>query len=134
MEVEILIKMHKHLSTGPPLPYGIYMSAMATSPDGNGVIIFGLSGTASGGASDGILELKSDGQGWVSTWTTLSAKLQYGRSSHVVIPLLMDKNICGLNGIVSANAGKYHNYYYHYWFQNSDENFFSLFLYLYLLF
>ena len=56
-----------------------------------------------------ILELKSDGQGGVGTWTTLSAKLQYGRWHHVVIPLLMEKNICGLNGIVSANAGKYHN-------------------------
>ena len=78
---------------------------MATSPDGNGVLMFG--GTIdlenSYQASDAILELKSDNQGWVGTWTTLSAKLQYGRFRHVVIPLLMDKDICGINGIVSGN-------------------------------
>ena len=26
---------------GPPLPYKLYNSAMATSPDGGGVILFG---------------------------------------------------------------------------------------------
>ena len=98
--------MSKHLSTGPALPYGIYASTMATSPDGGGVVLFG----GHGGAQDTIMELKSDVQGGVgTTWTTLSAKLQYGRRLHVIIPLLMNKNICGLNGIVSANAGKYHN-------------------------
>ena len=93
--------MPKHLSTGPALPYAIRSSAMATSPDGNGVVLFG----GYYGAEDAILELKSDGQGGVGTWTTLTAKLQYGRYYHVVIPILMDKDICGLNGIVSANAG-----------------------------
>ena len=93
--------MSKYLFTGPALPYGIYYGKMATSPDGNGVVFFG----GYGGATDAILELKSDGQGGVGTWTTLSAKLQYGRYDHVVIPILMDKDICGLNGIVSANAG-----------------------------
>ena len=97
--------MSKYLFTGPALPYGITRGKMATSPDGNGVVLFG----GAGGAQGAILELKSDGQGGVGTWTTLSAKLQYGRRFHVVIPLLMNKNICGLNGIVSANAGKYHN-------------------------
>ena len=33
--------MLKHLSTGPELPYGIKYSAMAPSPDGNGVILVG---------------------------------------------------------------------------------------------
>ena len=97
--------MPKYLFTGPALPYGIQDGKMATSPDGNGVVFFG----GYGGAQDAILQLKSDGQGGVGTWTTLSAKLQYGRYRHVVIPILMDKDICGLNGIVSANAGKYHN-------------------------
>ena len=101
--------MLKHLSTGPALPYGIrYISgAMAPSPDGNGVILIGGL-DSSYNIFDTILELKADGQGWVGSWTTLSTKLQYARRVHVVIPVWMDPNICGLNGIVSANAGKYH--------------------------
>ena len=74
-------------------------SAMSTSPDGNGVILVG------GLNSDSILELKADGQGWVGAWTTLSTKLQYGRSSHIVIPVLMKYDICGLDGIVSPTTG-----------------------------
>ena len=96
--------MSKHLSTGPALPYGIYASTMATSPDGDGVVLFG--GYVGGGANDEIMELKSDGQGGVGTWTILSAKLQYGRRWHVVIPLLMNKDICGLDGIISATGTK----------------------------
>ena len=94
----------KHLSTGPELPYGLYGSAMATTPDGNGVILVG-------GRSpqtyylDSILELKADGQGWVGAWTTLSTKLQYARRDHIIIPVLMNKNICGLDGIVSPTTG-----------------------------
>ena len=100
--------MLKHLSTGPELPYGIsgISGAMAPSPDGNGVILIG--GYSSGNILDTIFELKADGQGWVGSWTTLSTKLQYARESHLVIPVWMVPNICGLNGIVSANAGKYH--------------------------
>ena len=99
--------MLKHLSTGPALPYSIHGGAMAPSPDGNGVILIG--GYSSGNRLDTILEMKADGQGWVvGSWTTLSTKLQYARESHIVIPVWMDSNICGLNGIVSTNAGKYH--------------------------
>ena len=95
----------KHLSAGPELPYGLRNSAMATSPDGNGVILVG-------GRSpltyylDSILELKADGQGWVGAWTTLSTKLQYARANHIIIPVLMNKDICGLDGIVSTTTGK----------------------------
>ena len=97
----------KHLSTGPELPYDIGYSAMATSPDGNGVILVGGSKYSSGvySDSDSILELKADGQGWVGAWTTLTTKLQYARQNHIVIPLLMNKDICGLNGIVSKTTG-----------------------------
>ena len=98
----------KHLSTGPELPYEIGYSAMATSPDGNGVILVGgQSWTLSSGwiTLDSILELKADGQGWVGAWTTLSTKLQYARGNHIIIPVLMNKNICGLDGIVSATTG-----------------------------
>ena len=41
---------------------------------------------------DTILELRSDGQGWVGSWTTLTAKLQHPRSWHVVIPVFTDKD------------------------------------------
>ena len=50
--------MSKYLFTGPALPYGIYYGKMATSPDGNGVVLFG--GVAPVG-QDAILQLKSDG-------------------------------------------------------------------------
>ena len=91
----------KHLSAGPELPYRLRNSAMATSPDGNGVILVG--GTSN---SDSILELKADGQGWVGAWTTLSTKLQYARAYHIIIPVLMKKEICGLEGIVSSAIRK----------------------------
>ena len=79
---------------------------MATSPDGNGVILVGGKTYSSGWIQlDSILELKADGQGWVGAWTTLSTKLQYPRACHIVIPVLMKKDICGLEGIVSATTG-----------------------------
>ena len=76
---------------------------MSTSPDGNGVILVG--GYISSCCLDSILELKADGQGWVGAWTTLTAKLQYGRYDHIIIPVLMEKDICGLEGIVSETTG-----------------------------
>ena len=96
--------MLKHLSTGPELPYGIRQIAMAPSPDGNGVILVGGS-SSSVSYLDSILELKADGQGWVGTWTTLTTKLQYARRLHIVIPVPMEIDICGLNGIVSTTTG-----------------------------
>ena len=78
---------------------------MAPSPDGNGVILIG-GWSSSSGYLDTILELKADGQGWVGAWTTLSTKLQYARWWHVVIPVFMKKDICGLDGIVSTTTGK----------------------------
>ena len=71
---------------------------MAPSPDRNGVILVG--GNSASGDLDSILELKADGQGWVSAWTTLSTTLQYARSRHVVIPVLMHKDICELSAII----------------------------------
>ena len=96
--------MLKHSSTGPKLPYAISYPAMATSPDGHGVILVG--GYSSGTNLDSILELKADGQGWVGAWNTLSTKLQYAGRDHIVIPVLMNKEICGLKGIVSSTTGK----------------------------
>ena len=96
-------------STGPSLPYGIGTSSLATSPDGNGVIMFG-GATSSSYNTNTIIELKSDGQGWVSDWTILSAKLQFPRYYHLVIPLLMEQNVCGLDGIVSFSKKKKQKY------------------------
>ena len=82
--------MPKKLSTGPELQYSICCGAMASSPDGNGVILFGGFSLLLQGHLTSILELRSDGKGWVGPWTTLTAKLQYPRSFHVVIPIVTD--------------------------------------------
>ena len=76
---------------------------MAPSPDGNGVILvggYGGYGELSSQPLDSILELKSDGQGWVGSWTTLTTKLQYARYRHIVIPMFMDEDTCELSGII----------------------------------
>ena len=83
--------MPEKLSTGPKLPYNIRGGRMASSPDGNGVLLFG--GLIIDNAENqlaSILELRSDGKGWVGPWKTLTAKLQYPRSFHVVIPIVTD--------------------------------------------
>ena len=90
--------MLQHLSTGPALPYGIDMAAMAPSPDGDGVILFGgrTKLESSWIQLDTIFELRADGQGGVGTWNALSANLQYARQYHIVVPILID--ICSLGG------------------------------------
>ena len=72
---------------------------MAPSPDGNGVILVGGK-NSQGLYEDSILELKADSQGWVGSWTTLTTKLQYARSSHIVIPMFMEEDTCELSGII----------------------------------
>ena len=64
------------------MPYGVVYSAMAESPDGRGVILFG-------GYSDEnnyekrILELRAG----ANSWNILDITLENGRNNHVVIPL-----------------------------------------------
>ena len=99
--------MSKQLFIGPELPYDVRDGAMASSPDGNGVIFFGGGRYSTGNALDSILELKSDGDGWLGSWTILTAKLQYARYRHVVIPVVMDIGTCVINGIVSSNTSKF---------------------------
>ena len=99
--------MYEHSSTGPELPYHISTSAMSTSPDGKGVVLFaGASYSGGNHQLDSIIELKADDQGWIGSWTTLTTKLQYLRMRHIVIPVLMDKDICGLSGISDYNLHK----------------------------
>ena len=93
--------MPKQLSTGPKLPYPIRGTAMASSPDGNGVILFGGNNSpytqyTASAPLDTILELRSNGQGWASSWTTLTTKLKHRREYHVVIPVVMDIDACEL--------------------------------------
>ena len=68
---------------GPPLPYKLYNSAMATSPDGGGVILFGGWNGDKWAREDIILELRYDSD----KWTTLPQKLKQSRAYHVVIPI-----------------------------------------------
>ena len=94
--------MHKQIFTGPGLPYPILGGAMASSPDGNGVILFG-GYSGKGRYIDSILELRSDGQGWARTWKTHTIKLQNARGFHVVIPVVMDVDDCEFHGYKCSN-------------------------------
>ena len=85
--------MPKKLSTGPKLPYDIGFGAMASSPDGNGVILFGGFSLLLQRHLTSILELRSDGKGWLGPWTILTAKLQHPRSYHVVIPIVTEIDV-----------------------------------------
>ena len=68
---------------GPELPYKLSDSAMATSPDGGGVILFGGYNRDRNGKEDTILELRYD----ADEWTILPQKLKHPRQEHVVIPI-----------------------------------------------
>ena len=69
--------------TGPALPYALEStSAMAESPDGRGVLLFG--GTSDENSKeDRILELRAG----ANSWNILDITLENGRNRHVVIPL-----------------------------------------------
>ena len=68
---------------GPPLPYKLVDSAMATSPDGGGVILFGGYNIDKHAREDTLLELRYD----ADEWTVLPQKLKTPRREHVVIPI-----------------------------------------------
>ena len=68
--------------TGPPLPYGLLDSAMAESPDGRGVLLFG-GYSDENSYEDRILELRAG----ANSWNILDINLANGRERHVVIPL-----------------------------------------------
>ena len=84
-EKHILIILFFNCITGPSLPYGLYDSAMAESPDGRGVILFGGDGTENYYEYENrILELRAG----ADSWNVLNVSLQNGRKFHVVIPLI----------------------------------------------
>ena len=68
--------------TGPSLPYGLDSSAMAASPDGKGVILFG-GWSDENDYENRILELRAG----ADSWNILDITIQNGRYGHVVIPL-----------------------------------------------
>ena len=65
------------------MPYKLDLSAMATSPDGGGVILFGGLNRDKWVREDTILELRYDSD----KWTKLPQKLKQPREEHVVIPI-----------------------------------------------
>ena len=71
------------LFTGPTLPYRLHSSAIATSPDGRGVILFGGYNRDKRAKEDTLLELRYD----ADEWTILPQKLKQHRGGHVVIPI-----------------------------------------------
>ena len=76
------------LFAGPELPYKLGYSAMATSPDGGGVILFGgwigykRDNGDKSAREDTILELGYDADEW-----KILGKLKQPRDQHVVIPI-----------------------------------------------
>ena len=66
---------------GPTLPYLLQYSAMAKSPDGKGVLLFG--GSSNGNYENRILELRAG----ANSWNFLDITLENGRYKHSVIPL-----------------------------------------------
>ena len=66
---------------GPTLPFNhVYDSAMAESPDGDGVLMFG---GQTGHNPNKIIELRAG----ANSWTILNQTLKYVRAQHTVIPI-----------------------------------------------
>ena len=80
--IENLIILLFCIITGPSLPYNLFLSAMAESPDGRGVLLFGGSSTEND-PEKRILELRAG----ADSWSILNLTLENARRWHVVIPL-----------------------------------------------
>ena len=66
---------------GPTLPFNYVLdSAMAESPDGNGVLMFG---GQIGGLPDKVIELRAG----ANSWAILNQTLKYAKYQHAVIPI-----------------------------------------------
>ena len=66
---------------GPTLPFNfVFESAMAESPDGNGVLMFG---GQIGGRPDKIIQLRAG----ANSWAILNQTLKYAKYQHTVIPI-----------------------------------------------
>ena len=79
------VHLHFFFFTGPSLPYSLSNSAMAESPDGKGVLIFGGERILVNGdriPEDKILELRAG----ANSWNPLDITLENARKQHAVIP------------------------------------------------
>ena len=66
---------------GPTLPFNYVLnSAMAESPDGNGVLMFG---GQIGDLPDKIIQLRAG----ANSWAILNQTLKYAKYQHTVIPI-----------------------------------------------
>ena len=80
---------------GPELPYRLADSAMATSPDGRGVVLFGGYNRDKRSVEDTLLELRYgtdiatllELRYGADKWTILPQNLKQPRGHHVVIPI-----------------------------------------------
>ena len=83
--VEIYDPTDNTWHSGPALPYALYWSAMAESPDGRGVLLFGGSTGFESGyiLEDRILELRAG----ANSWNILNVTLQERRAYHTVLNL-----------------------------------------------
>merc|ERR1712150_364760 len=73
--VEIFDPTTNKWISGPDLPYRLYNSAMTTSPDGRGVILFGGRNADKIAKEDTLLELRFG----ADNWTILPQKLKKAR-------------------------------------------------------
>ena len=88
MKHKIYIEYRKYnlyfnMFAAPPLPFRLCCGAMATSPDGRGVILFGGWNGDKHHEEDTILELRYGSD----KWTKLPQKLKQPREYAVVIPI-----------------------------------------------
>ena len=71
---------------GPSLPYGLLYSAIAKSPDGRSVFLFGgAKSNIDVVFENRILELHAGAYSW--NWSILNFTLKNRRKNHVIIPL-----------------------------------------------
>ena len=66
------------------MPHGLEYSAMAESPDGRAVLLFGGYNGDENTFEDKILEFRAGAK----SWNILDVTLQVGRYQHLVIPLI----------------------------------------------
>ena len=85
--------------TGPSLPYGLYDSAIAESPDGRGVLLFGGYSTENL-YEKRILELRAG----TDSWSILNLTLENARRWHVVIPLTSEISLCDVPGLCLVSS------------------------------
>ena len=81
------------------MPYDLEQSAMAESPDGRGVLLFGGESTEND-SEKRILELRAG----TDSWSILNLTLENARRWHVVIPLTSEISQCDVHGLCLVSS------------------------------